>query len=102
MEVRILIKLIKGKRMLQKDGSYGDGLEIKPKRKNLSKEMRNKIKERDNFKCCNCGKRFVYLEIDHIIPVCEGGNNDESNLQTLCSECNRQKEFNRRKNNDIK
>jgi len=33
------------------------------------------------------------LEIDHIIPVCLGGTNDENNLQTLCRECHIEKSY---------
>lgn len=31
----------------------------------------------------------VRLEIDHIIPVSQGGTNDEENLTTACFDCNR-------------
>ena len=36
--------------------------------------------------CCACGVRSG-LESHHLIPRCEGGTDDETNLLTLCSTC---------------
>ncbi len=30
-------------------------------------------------------------DVDHVIPLANGGADDESNLQTLCSECHQKK-----------
>lgn len=38
---------------------------------------------------CRCGRRAS--EVDHIIPKAEGGTNERSNLQALCSVCHRTK-----------
>jgi 5-methylcytosine-specific restriction endonuclease McrA len=71
------------------------------KRKEIKKEERNKmtlklryeILKRDGFKCVLCGKtaKETRLEVDHIIPLCDGGKSVKSNLRTLCFECNRGK-----------
>ena len=63
------------------------------KRKNLSKSVRFEVFKRDSFKCQYCGKSApdVVLEVDHIIPVSKGGDNDISNLITACFDCNRGK-----------
>ena len=53
-------------------------------------EVRQFVLNRDKFQCCSCGSR-ENLEVDHIIPLAKGGANDLSNLQTLCSVCNRRK-----------
>ncbi len=55
--------------------------------------VREYILERDGFRCRSCGKAppEVELQIDHIIPIAQGGSNDISNLQTLCKTCNRRK-----------
>lgn len=44
-------------------------------------------------RCALCGatKDEVPLEVDHIIPRSRGGKNELSNLQVLCSRCNRAK-----------
>lgn len=68
----------------------------KEQRTLMTKKLREHIKERDNYTCCNCGNSThvepnLLLEIDHIIPVSKGGRTEESNLQTLCWKCNRAK-----------
>ena len=63
------------------------------KRKAITKKTRFEIFKRDSFTCQYCGTTppNCILEIDHIFPVCEGGNNDEQNLITSCYDCNRGK-----------
>lgn len=72
-------------------------------------DMRVEIIERDGFKCKICGKfltscreakRFVKLgqglyNIDHIVPVLQGGRATSENLRLTCPECNlkRKKKF---------
>lgn len=62
-------------------------------RKNISKKLRFDVFKRDEFICQYCGHTppRVVLEVDHILPVCEGGENDEDNLITACFDCNRGK-----------
>lgn len=62
-------------------------------RKAIGKQMRFEIFKRDGFKCQYCGRSApdVLLEIDHIIPVAEGGDNSSMNLVTSCQDCNRGK-----------
>lgn len=60
------------------------------RRKYMTKEERFKIFKRDNFTCQYCGRKApdVVLEIEHIVPVTKGGDNDELNLVTSCHDCN--------------
>lgn len=62
-------------------------------RKPISTKTRFEIFKRDNFTCQYCGKGTpsVVLEVDHIIPVCKGGENHKDNLITACFDCNRGK-----------
>ena len=72
------------------------GAFAKEQRVLMTPKLRDAIKERDHYTCCNCGNSTLVepnllLEIDHIIPVSKGGLTEESNLQTLCWKCNRSK-----------
>ena len=72
------------------------GAFAKEQRRLMTKTLREFIKKRDNYTCCNCGNSVyaepnLLLEIDHIIPVSKGGCTNEENLQTLCWKCNRSK-----------
>lgn len=62
-------------------------------RKTITKKLRFEIFKRDNFTCQYCGKSApeVVLEVDHINPVANGGDNDILNLVTSCYDCNRGK-----------
>ena len=48
------------------------------KRKNLPKKIRFEVFKRDSFTCQYCGRMApdVILEVDHILPVAEGGTNN--------------------------
>ncbi len=56
-------------------------------------KLRWQILYRDKYTCQYCGQAApnVQLEVDHIIPVVEGGTDDLSNLATSCWACNRGK-----------
>jgi len=63
------------------------------KRVGLSKKTRFEVFKRDGFTCQYCGAHppAVILEVDHIVSVAEGGDNDADNLITSCFPCNRGK-----------
>jgi len=54
-------------------------------------KLRDRILERDNYLCVNCGSDDN-LEIDHIINSSCGGETSYENGQVLCAECNQEKE----------
>lgn len=71
------------------------------KRRRVSPTQRKTVLERDGYKCRICGisrqylddkapglGEYLRLEIDHIVPIAQGGTSDESNLQRLCWRCN--------------
>lgn len=62
-------------------------------RVSLTKRQRFEIFKRDGFRCQYCGRRApdVALEVDHIDPVANGGENEDGNLITACKDCNRGK-----------
>jgi len=59
----------------------------------LSNKLRFNVLKRDNFTCQYCGRKppEVILEVDHIIPISDGGETSLDNLITSCRECNRGK-----------
>lgn len=60
---------------------------------------------RDNFTCQECGEFHAFinefgmiipiddgeLEVHHIVPVAEGGGDEQQNLATLCKKCHKEK-----------
>lgn len=62
-------------------------------RKPIGKKLRFEVFKRDSFCCQYCGRSApdVILEVDHLKPVAEGGENELLNLITSCRDCNRGK-----------
>ena len=42
-------------------------------------------------KCDASGRVSAATELDHILPLCKGGADDETNLQGLCDDCHKAK-----------
>ncbi len=69
---------------------------VKYQRQLMTPQLREIILSRDHYKCKYCGvsrdsQSRLLLEVDHIIPISKGGITIESNLQSLCWKCNRDK-----------
>lgn len=70
--------------------------------RDISAQLRAEILERNGYTCRRCGAgpedpdptnpgRRMRLNVDHIIPISQGGTNDKENLLVLCSCCNQGK-----------
>lgn len=58
-------------------------------RRPVSRTLRQRVYERDEFRCVECGELDPKrLSVDHIVPVIRGGSNALTNLRTLCRSCN--------------
>lgn len=84
-----------GKRILPNNGKIRP---LKPVKSNTTRSpippvLRHEVLLRDGYRCLECGASTEdrMLEIDHIVPVSQGGSDEMSNLQTLCILCNRAK-----------
>lgn len=66
---------------------------LKPKRNPIPGVLRHEVFRRDGHRCLECGatNHEIRLEVDHIIPVSQGGTDELNNLQTLCYKCNQAK-----------
>ena len=74
-----------------------------PKKYTSNKVLRSRLNETkkkvvassQQWSCKNCKQLLdASYEIDHIIPLYKGGNNDLTNLQALCRNCHGQKTIN--------
>lgn len=58
------------------------------------KLLRESVMRRDCGLCQPCrdrGQVTLAVQVDHIVPKAEGGTDDESNLQAICSDCHKSK-----------
>ncbi len=65
-------------------------------RTGLPATLRFQVLQASGFRCHYCGRGAnstppVELEVDHIVPVAAGGQDDLGNLQASCRDCNRGK-----------
>lgn len=62
-------------------------------KRSVSQQEKNSIYWRDSGTCQLCKEilRDMRWECDHILPLCDGGSNDRSNLQSLCANCHAEK-----------
>lgn len=54
----------------------------------------DRIKARDGWRCKGCGRITNELDVDHIVPMSQGGGDHDANLQCLCrgpDGCHKQK-----------
>ena len=71
------------------ESRYGKGRGGRPWRR-----LRNEILRRDGFVCIPCktqGRIKLATEVDHIVPMFEGGSDAKANLQAICTECHKAK-----------
>ena len=55
------------------------------KRGYISPYMRNQVAQSQHWRCNICGKELdASFDLDHILPLSQGGSNDRSNLQAIC------------------
>ncbi|MCY4121309.1 MAG: HNH endonuclease [Acidobacteria bacterium] len=47
---------------------------------------RLQVLNRDDWRCTRCGSQHR-LEVDHIVPLTEGGTDALDNLRVLCRDC---------------
>lgn len=56
-------------------------------------KARQRIAVAQQFKCQRCGRMWLPWrdQVDHDVPLEQGGSNDDSNLNLLCDDCHKAK-----------
>lgn len=67
---------------------------LKSGQRDVSFSLKQFVAYRDEYECRKC-RDVVSLsfEIDHIVPLHNGGNNKANNLELLCSNCHAKKSY---------
>ena len=61
-------------------------------KRRVSGHQKKYVASRQKWKCNSCNELLDYsYEVDHIIPLYQGGNNHIKNLQALCRNCHGKK-----------
>lgn len=97
----VLYLLFQNRAFLMKFNIFmSDVIPGKSKRRNLPHWVKRAVFYRDNGKCVMCQKDLSGLidieeecekQFNHIVPLEDGGLNDISNIQLMCSSCNQKK-----------
>lgn len=62
------------------------------KKRNVTESTKKFVAANQRWKCSRCFQILdATYEIDHIIPLYKGGNNEISNLQAMCRNCHGKK-----------
>jgi 5-methylcytosine-specific restriction endonuclease McrA len=51
------------------------------------RQTRARVLYRDAYRCQHCHRAAA--EVDHIVPVIDGGSDHPANLRSLCHDCHR-------------
>lgn len=66
-----------------------------PRRQRISDQILDIVRQRANGLCeyCHTSEKWQYVcfTVDHVIPISQGGTNDNENLALACFHCNRRK-----------
>ena len=66
----------------------------------VTHDWRLDVFERQGWKCAYCGRDFStlprrarrrLLTVDHVVPTCRGGTDEDANLVAACERCNAMK-----------
>jgi len=66
---------------------HRDRAEALGRREHFSAEERLALLAFYRYRCCFCGRDTVKLEVDHVVPLGQGGSNRIENIQPLCADC---------------
>lgn len=70
---------------------------VRPYRRSDAPQKTQRIFDKSNGRCHWCAVELTtawsegatnFFHVDHLLPVCDGGTNDEGNLVAACADCN--------------
>ena len=71
--------------VMKKPQSIGGKRAAPVKRGYISPYMRNQIAHSQHWRCKICNRELdASFDLDHIIPLSQGGSDDKKNLQAIC------------------
>jgi len=64
-----------------------------PRSRGVPKAVADQVMARDHYECQAQlhGCTVIANEVDHVVPVFEGGNDELENLRAICSSCHKKK-----------
>lgn len=64
----------------------------KSHKRSVSETKKKYVASQQNWKCAHCQTQLsAWFEVDHVVRLDQGGNNEVSNLEALCRECHGKK-----------
>lgn len=62
-------------------------------KRNVSQKQKDRIIWRDQWTCRICEDELLPMRwnCDHVVPLWEGGDNEDHNLQAICANCHAEK-----------
>ncbi len=63
---------------------------VHEKRRTFNERERAEFFAERHVRCANCNRKIpsgMDWDIDHVIPIADGGTNEDANLQVLCFLC---------------
>ena len=62
------------------------------KRMPITYELRWELSAKQRWKCAECKKLLpLAAQVDHVVPLCAGGDDNVQNMQVLCANCHAEK-----------
>ena len=63
-------------------------LATQPRQRRVTERTKKRVASGQQWKCAACAEVLSSaFQVDHVVPLWQGGGNDEGNLRALCPNC---------------